>query len=220
MFVGCGNFGARPEAAVTGIEGTAKSRHRPFQGPGVHGGRRAGPVRLRPGKGVAKRTVLVRDLVAVAGEELHHAQQQVAERGQAVARRGREVGAAEEGRLVAGGEEHGERPAPGSPREKLVRHLVDLVEVRALLAVHLDVDEVGVHHLRGRLVLERLVRHHMAPVAGGVADREEDGPILAAGALEGLRPPRVPVDGIVRMLPEDRGWSPRRGGFGGVLARS
>ena len=55
--------------------------------------------------------------------------------------------------------------------------------------------------MRGDLgVLERLVLHHVAPVAGGVADREEDRLVLASCRLEGLLTPRVPVDGVVGML--------------------
>ena len=199
---GMGELGRPPEPAVAGVEGAAQPRHRPFQGLGVHRARGAGPARLRPREGVAQRLVLPRDLLPVRTEEVHHPQQQIAERGQAVARRGREVGAAEEGGEVVGGEEHGERPAAGAPREELVRHLVDLVEVGTLLAVHLDVDEVGVHHLRGRLVLERFVGHDVAPVAGGVADGEEDRPVLRSRPLERFRSPRMPVHRIVGVLQE------------------
>ena len=52
---------------------------------------------------------------------------------------------------------------------------------------------------RGR-VLEALVRHHVAPVAGGVADREQDRLVGALGLGERLRPPRPPVDGVVLVL--------------------
>jgi len=51
-------------------------------------------------------------------------------------------------------------------REELDRAHVDLVDVGPLLAVDLDVDEELVHEARRRLVLERLVGHHVAPVAG------------------------------------------------------
>jgi hypothetical protein len=85
--------------------------------------------------------------------------------GQAVARFVREIRAAEERHLV-GREEHGERPAAVPLREHGLRDLVDLVDVGALLAIHLDVHEELVHHAGDALVLERLVRHHVAPVAG------------------------------------------------------
>ena len=199
---GMGELGRASEPAVAGIEGVPKSRHRPLEGLGRHDVGRPRRARLRPDEGVAQRLVLLRDLVAVRAEEVHHPQEEIAERGQAVARRRREVGAAEEWREVVRGEEHRERPAAGAPREELVRDLVDLVEVRAFLAVHLDVDEVGVHHLRGRFVLERLVGHDVAPVARGVADRKENGAVLRPRALERLRPPRVPVHRVVRVLQE------------------
>ena len=55
-----------------------------------------------------------------------------------------------------------------------------------------------------RLVLERLALHHVAPVAGGVADAEEDGLVLGAGLLQGLRPPGVPVHRVVGVLQQVR----------------
>ena len=193
-----------PEPAVAGVEGAAEARHRPLQGLGAEGGgaAAASPARLRAGEGLAQRLVLLRHVAPVGGEEVHDAMEQIAERGETVARRRREVGPAEEGGQVVGGQEHRERPAAGAAREQLVRDLVDLVEVRALLAVHLDVDEVFVHHPRGGLVLEGLVGHDVAPVAGGIADGEEDGPALPPRAVEGFRPPRVPVHRVVRVLEE------------------
>ena len=91
----------------------------------------------------------------------------------------------------------GQPPWPGQGDD---RAHVDRVDVRALLPVDLDADEPLVHERCRVRVLERLVLHHVAPVAGGVADREEDRPVLGASALEGLLAPRVPVDGVVRVL--------------------
>ena len=50
------------------------------------------------------------------------------------------------------------------------------------------------------VVLEALVRHDVAPVAGGVADREQDRLVGALGFGERLRPPRPPIDRIVLVL--------------------
>ena len=77
---------------------------------------------------------------------------------------------------------------------------VDGVEVGPLLAVDLDVHEVLVHQRRRLGVLERLVLHHVAPVAGRVADREQDRPVLLARAGERLVAPGVPVDGVLGVL--------------------
>ena len=106
--------------------------------------------------------------------------------GTAVARVLGEVGAAPE-RLGVGGEEHGERPA-ALLAELVQRRHVDGIDVGALLAVDLDVDEEVVHHRGGPVVLEALMRHDVAPMAGGVADREQDGLSRALGLGRGLWP--------------------------------
>ncbi len=85
---------------------------------------------------------------------------------------GRVVGPAEEG-LQVGGEEDRHRPA-ALPGHRLDGRHVDLIDVGTLLAVDLDVDERGIHERRDPGVFEALPLHDVAPVAGGVADREED----------------------------------------------
>ncbi len=81
----------------------------------------------------------------------------------------REIRAAEE-RLELGREEDRHRPAAMPGHRHHGRH-VDLVEVGALFTVDLDVDEVLVHERRDVGVFEALALHHVAPVAGRVADR-------------------------------------------------
>ena len=98
-------------------------------------------------------------------------------------------------------QEDGHRPAAAAGQRDDRVH-VDRVEVRALLAVDLDVDEVLVHQRRRLRVLERLALHHVAPVAGRVADREQDRLVLLARARERLLAPRIPVDRVVRVLEE------------------
>ena len=98
----------------------------------------------------------------------------------------REVGAGEEG-LAVGRQEHRVRPAARA-RDELGRAHVDLVDVGALLAVHLDADEALVELARDLGVGEALALHDVAPVAGRVADREEDRLVLAGA--RGRRPPR------------------------------
>src|SRR4051794_33595774 len=44
----------------------------------------------------------------------------------------------------------------------------------------------------------------MAPVARGVADRQEDRPVELPGATKRLRRPRIPIDGVVRVLEKVR----------------
>ncbi len=110
------------------------------------------------------------------------------------------VGAGEE-RLALGGEHHGHRPAPVAGHRGGGRH-VDRVDVGALLAVDLDVDEVLVHVRRGRLVLERLVGHHVAPVARGVAHAQQDRAVGFRRLRERLGGPLPPVHRVVGMLQE------------------
>src|SRR5918997_237835 len=97
--------------------------------------------------------------------------EELVDRGHAAARDRREVGATVE-RGGVGGHEYRHRPATMAGHRLDGGH-VDRVDVRALLAVHLDVDEVLVHDPGGRLVLERLALHDVAPVAGRVAYTEQ-----------------------------------------------
>ena len=128
--------------------------------------------------------------------------QHLAEARQPVAWFRREVRAAVEG-LPLRREKGGQRPA-AVPGQSHHRVHVDRVEVGAFLPVDLDVDEELVLKPRRLLVLERLVGHHVAPVARGVADGEEDRAVLVARAGERLLPPRVPVDRVVGVLEEVR----------------
>ncbi len=158
-----------------------------------------GALRLHAPERLCEALALLADLARVLVVEAPDPLQEVGEARHAVARLAREVRAAEEGELV-GGEEHRERPAAAPLREHRLRRLVDLVDVGALLAVHLHVHVEVVHHAGDRRVLERLVRHHVAPVARRISHREED---RLAGALrlrQGLLPPRVPIDGVVGVL--------------------
>ena len=85
----------------------------------------------------------------------------------------REVGAAIE-RLTVRGQEDAHRPAAG-PGHGLHGVHVDGIEVRSLLAIDLDGHEAGIELGSRGLVLERLALHDVAPMAGGIADGQEDG---------------------------------------------
>mmetsp|Transcript_8357 Transcript_8357/g.20802 ORF Transcript_8357/g.20802 Transcript_8357/m.20802 type:complete len:385 (+) Transcript_8357:1571-2725(+) len=98
-----------------------------------------------------------------------------------------------------GGEEHAHGP-PAPPAHRLhVRH-VHPVHVGPLLAVHLDRHVVLVEQRRGLAALEALALHHVAPVARGVAHRQEDGLVLLARLFKRFRPPRVPIHRVVLVL--------------------
>ena len=61
---------------------------------------------------------------------------------------------------------------------------------------------IFVEQSRRLFVFERLVRHDMAPMAGGIADRQQYGFAGLAGEFKRLLAPRVPVDRIIGMLQE------------------
>ena len=119
---------------------------------------------------------------------------------QPAARLGREVRPGVERHLLGRGERVQRPAAPAGHR--LDRVHVDGVDVRALLAVNLYAHEVRVHVLGHRRILERLALHDVAPVAGRVADREQDRALLVTGTGERLVAPRIPVDRVVLVLEE------------------
>ena len=141
---------------------------------------------------------IVRDALRLVAEQPRDLVHDIDEAGPAIARDLGEIRAAPH-RLAVGREEHGERPA-ALLAERMERRHVDLIDVRAFLAIDLDVDEEVVHHRGGRRILEALVRHDVAPVARRVADRQQDRLVALLRCGEGLRSPRPPVDGIVAVL--------------------
>src|SRR5215216_5144639 len=76
-------------------------------------------------------------------------------------------------RLLIGCQKNGERPAACSSG-KLAGPLVNVIEVRTLLSVHLYVDKVLIHYLGNFVILKRLMCHDMAPVARAIPNTQED----------------------------------------------
>ena len=89
---------------------------------------------------------------------------------------------------------------PPEPGHGLAGLHVDRVEVRPFLAVELDRHEALIHQRRDLGILERLAFHHVTPVAGRVADREQQRPVLLARASQRLLAPGVPVHRVVLVL--------------------
>ena len=111
----------------------------------------------------------------------------------------RDVGAGIKGFVPRGGEDRG-RPAARAAVEQHMDPLVVFVDVGALLLVDLDADEVFIEVGRYLLVFEHLVLHHVAPVAGAVADGDEDRLVLLLRFVKGFVAPGVPVDRVVLVL--------------------
>ena len=197
-----GNFGAPPKPPCVRSNWPATGRGPPAsRRPVVSGSRRRGYL-ARPADGLDELRRLGRHVAAPLGVRRGHGREDVAEGGHPVPRRRREVRTTPVG-LPVRSQEHRHRPAALAGERDDGLH-VDAVHVGALLAVDLDVDEALVHEHGRLVVLERLVLHHVAPVACGVPDREQNRPVRFARAHEGFVAPRVPVDRVVRVLEEVR----------------
>ena len=118
----------------------------------------------------------------------------------APSRRRRPIGAAVDRRAV-GRQEHRQRPA-ALLAHRVQRAHVDVIDVGPLLAIDLHVDEQAVHQRGGLGILEGFVRHHMAPMAGGVADGEQDRTVAPLRLGERLGAPGPPMHGIAGVLEE------------------
>src|SRR5690554_700187 len=114
----------------------------------------------------------------------------------------RKIGASPEGGAI-GLEKHCEWPTSllSEEGESL---LVEMVEIRPLLPIQLDVDKKPVHQGCDLGILEALIRHDVAPVAGRVAHGEQDRLVLLPRERKRLFTPRHPMDRIVRVLKEVR----------------
>ena len=143
------------------------------------------------------------ELVALALPRLAKSEQKAHESWPSGTIPDREVRPAEE-RFTPRGHEDRQRPAPALPHH-LSHFLVDVIDVGALLAVDLDVDKTLVHDAGDVWVLERLVRHDVAPMARGVPNRQVDGLVLLSGSVKCLFSPRIPIDRVLGVLPEIRG---------------
>ena len=136
---GWGNLGLRPKPPFTGsntraIWATASSSISSDGSPGAASSRSSATTRRTAS--ACDCTCPRRDAIRV-----EHALQHGAEARPAVRAVGREVGAAVE-HLAGGREERGERPA-ALPGQRLHRPLIAGVDVRPLVPVHLDADEVA-----------------------------------------------------------------------------
>ena len=95
----------------------------------------------------------------------------------------------------------GHGPAAMAPHRLDSAH-VDGIDVGPLLAVHFDRDVVFIDIFGDLDIVERLFLHDVAPVAGRIADAQQDGAAEAASGLEGFISPGMPVHGVVGVLQE------------------
>ncbi|OLC67774.1 MAG: hypothetical protein AUH78_27560 [Gemmatimonadetes bacterium 13_1_40CM_4_69_8] len=191
---GVRELGRRAEPAVADVEQPRHLVRRLFDQQGRH---RAG-LRLvqRLGDVLVDRLGVLRDLLPLLAVQPRHVLQHRGEPRAAVGIVvGRKVGAAEE-HLASRVQKRGQRPA-SLAGERGDGALIAHVHVGALVAVHLDADEVAVQQLSDVRVLVRFPVHHVAPVAPHGADVEQDRLVLGPGLRERLVAPRAPVYRLV-----------------------
>ena len=206
-----GTSARRPKPPLTGSNSRRAGSRRPSSSALCSSGSERGLQPGAAGQALAQALAARADLLAALRPGLGDRLQHLRPGRHPVAGLGREVGAAVERQLL-GREEHVQRPAAVAGHALHGLH-VERVDVRALLAVDLHADELLVHQ-RGRArILEGLALHHVAPVAGGVADRDEQRLVLCARARERDRPPGQPVDGVLGVLAQvGRGLARQRVG--------
>ncbi len=154
----------------------------------------------RGGEPLHQRRAVLFDLLRLVTEQPRDLAQHVDKGRFAVARGWRKISAAPD-RLAVGREKHGQRPA-AMLAEVMQRRHVDLIDIGPLLAIDFDVDEQLVHHARGGVILETLMRHHVAPMTGRIADREQDRLFALLRLRQRLGSPGPPIDRVVLVLKE------------------
>ena len=98
-----------------------------------------------------------------------------------------------------GREENGHRPST-LPCERLHRLHIDVVDVWTLFAVYLYRNKMLVHEGRDILVLEGFALHDMAPVAGRIANAEQNRFIFPFCLFQGFLAPGIPIYRVVCVL--------------------
>jgi len=200
MLLGCGNFGARVKPPKSGLfeRGSCLGHGCLVENDSER------RLRNEAGERGLKLRALRFDLRTLLAIVLGHTAQQVAERRHSMASVLGKISAAEERLLFRGGQKHGQGPPARTVRQHLLRDLINLIQVRALFAVDFDVDEQLVHQGRGGRIFEGFVGHHMAPMAGRIADRQENGLVLLLCPPQGRLAPGIPLHRIVGVLQQVR----------------
>ena len=127
------------------------------------------------GKFVAYELCILRDPAGLRAEDVRDRFQYAHEGRPAIVRNLGKISAAPEW-FASRRQEHGQGPAAAFAESVQGRH-INMIDIGALLPIDLDVHEKLVHRGRRCFVLETFMRHHMAPMAGGISDREQNRPI-------------------------------------------
>ena len=161
---------------------------------GLFGGPRSQPL--------AQRFAVARDFFRGLGIDARQLLQYLHETGSAILRCLGKICAAPKGRTVRV-KKHGQRPAALLAHHRQGGH-VNIIEIGALFTVQLDAHIMSVHQRRDLIVFKTLMRHDMAPVARGVADRQQHRHITPPRLVKNRLFPRLPVNRICHVLAQIR----------------
>src|SRR5438067_5204091 len=104
---------------------------------------------------------------------------------------------------TVGSKEDGHGPATLLGK-RLHRLHVNVIYIGAFFTIYFNGDKMLIHQASDVFVLEGFALHDMAPVAGRVANTEQDGFVLLLCLLQGFFAPWVPIYRVVGMLQEIR----------------
>src|SRR5947207_4658318 len=113
---------------------------------------------------------------------------------------GGEIGAPVEWTAI-GSKEDGHGPATLLCKILYCLH-INVINVGSFFTIYFNGDKMLIHQASYVFVLEGFALHDMAPVAGRVANTEQDGFVLLLRLLQGFFAPWVPIYGVVGMLQE------------------
>lgn len=113
-----------------------------------------------------------------------------------------EIGACVNG-LHVGQTNHIEWPSASAGHDLTSVHVYH-VDVWSFLPIHFDAYQMVVHDFGGFKVLETFVLHHVAPMAGAVADAHQDQFVFRFCTLPSVIAPFFPSHGVVCMLKQVR----------------
>src|SRR5206468_11129620 len=85
-------------------------------------------------------------------------------------------------------------------RRRLHEGHVNAIHIGALFAIDFNVHILAIHDFGGGSIFEGLMRHDVAPVTGGITDREKNGFVFASRFFERFLAPGKPFHRVIGVL--------------------
>ena len=142
-----------------------------------------------------KRSGALQNLLALLRPSCGHRLDHLGQGGLAPAGLWRQIGLGIK-RSTLGCGENGQWPPQVVGEGLSLRH-IEGIHFGVFLSVHFDADQFLVQQFGGGLVIKALPRHHVTPVAGGVANGDHHRAVPTCGLGESFGPPGEPVHALV-----------------------